>query len=294
MGATIIDGKKLAADVEKEVAKDVAKWIQEGGPQPHLTVIQVGVDPRSSLYIKRKRAACERVGIKSELIHLCREGHIPFDIQNKVLDVIRHQTYHAHGILVQLPLPNSVWPHSVFEAIPPNKDVDVFNPVNLGLLVQGNPKFKPCTPHAVQQILKRSGISVAGEKVVVINRSNIVGKPLAAMLVQDDGDYANATVTVCHDRTPGPLLRTITRNANIVIVAVGIPGFLTADMISPGAVVIDVGITQVKDKVVGDVAFDEVKEVAGAITPVPGGVGPVTVSMLLMNTLHAAYYATRR
>jgi methylenetetrahydrofolate dehydrogenase (NADP+) / methenyltetrahydrofolate cyclohydrolase len=193
----------------------------------------------------------------------------------------------VHGILVQLPLPQPLQVHPVFDLIAPEKDVDVFNPVNVGLLTQGRPRFLPCTPHAVQQLLANSGIVVAGKKVVVINRSDVVGKPLASMLTQDH-EFGNATVTVCHDRTPAKLLFDITKAADIVVVAVGKPGFLTGNMISEGAVVIDVGInTTPEGKVVGDVHVS-CRDIAGYLTPVPGGVGPMTVTMLLENTLQAA------
>ena len=185
-------------------------------------------------------------------------------------------------------MPKNLNPLNYFDLFNPLKDVDVFHPENVGLLVQGRPRFRPCTPHGIQLMLNKSGIKVAGKNVVVINRSNVVGKPLSSMLIQECDDYANATVTVCHDHTPPNLLKNLCLNADIIIVAVGKSGFLTADIVKNGATVIDVGINRVNGKIVGDADFDKIMELDGNISPVPGGVGPMTVCMLLKNTLEAA------
>jgi methylenetetrahydrofolate dehydrogenase (NADP+)/methenyltetrahydrofolate cyclohydrolase len=291
--ATIIDGKKIAADIELDISRKILKLRR----RPCLAVVLCGDNPASEIYVSKKQEACRRVGIESRLVRLFQGGE-PYNAEYELTDKLQHLNHDpdVDGILVQLPLPPSIIEWRVFDKINPEKDVDVLTPMNVGLLVQGLiPRFKPCTPHGIQVMLNRSGISVAEKHVVVINRSNIVGKPLSSMLIQDCNEYANATVTVCHNRTPPEQLKTIARSADIVIVAVGIPGFLTADMVKPGAVVVDVGITRVGKKVLGDVDFEMVKEVAGFITPVPGGVGPMTVTMLLENTLRAAeYFQTKR
>jgi methylenetetrahydrofolate dehydrogenase (NADP+)/methenyltetrahydrofolate cyclohydrolase len=208
------------------------------------------------------------------------------------VDDIRHYCSlpWCHGLLVQLPLPPEYDPFPVFDAIAPEKDVDVFNPVNVGLLLQGRPRLKPCTPAGIVEMLKRSGINLPGKKVAVINRSNVVGKPLSSMLIQDCDEYANATVTICHNKTPPDLLKAITLASDIIVVAVGIPNFLKADMVRPGQVVVDVGTNRTPDtnKLIGDVDFGPVSEIVAAISPVPGGVGPMTVTMLLRNILEAA------
>jgi methylenetetrahydrofolate dehydrogenase (NADP+)/methenyltetrahydrofolate cyclohydrolase len=280
--ATLLDGKRLAAEIQAEVAKDAAALVGRTGVQPCLAVVLIGDHPASEVYVKNKRQACQRCGIRDELHRLPAAASLA-----EILALIRrlNDDRAVHGILVQLPLPGGVESRGVLDAVSPLKDVDAFHPENVGLLVQGHPRFLPCTPYGVQQLLVRSGIEVAGRRAVVLGRSDIVGKPMANMLLQR-GPGADATVTICHSRTEG--LPRITREAEILIVAVGRPKFVTADMVQPGAVVIDVGIHRTTDGLVGDVDFPAVAEVAGMITPVPGGVGPLTVSMLLRNTLTAA------
>lgn len=260
---------------------------QEHGVTPCLGVILVGSDPASTVYVRKKQEACIRTGIVS-MLALIQENN-----QKKARERIEwaiddfNGNENIHGILLQLPVPG-VQTQPLFERICPKKDVDVLHPENVGLLVQHTPRFKPCTPHGIQILLNRSGIEIPGKHVVVINRSNVVGKPLSSMLIQDCDEYANATVTVCHDRTPPDKLKILTLQADIVCVAVGKPGFLTADMVKPGAVVVDIGITRSGKKVIGDVDFEKVKEVAGWITPVPKGCGLMTISCLMQNTVLAA------
>lgn len=287
MAARILDGKQIAAEIQQEIRADVMQWQAESGIQPVLAAILVGDNPASQVYVRNKQRACQRAGIGSQLIRL------PHSITTAGL-VERIQHLNAddsiHGILVQLPLPPAVDSMAVLDAMDPRKDVDGFHAENTGLMLQGRPRFLPCTPLGVLQILKHSGIPVAGRQVCVIGRSDIVGKPLAAMLVQRDSrfgpDFANATVTICHSRTPD--LARWTSQAEILVAAIGQPNFVTAAMIQPGATVIDVGINRLGDRLVGDVDFEAACQVAGAITPVPGGVGPLTVTMLLANTLQAA------
>lgn len=282
MSAEILDGKKMAEQIQGEIAEEVIDFIQNNAFTPCLAAVLVGENPASEVYVRNKRRACERVGIESKLIRLpdtTTEEELLTQIAklNKDRDV--------HGILVQLPLPRQIDERRVLLAVNPAKDVDAFHPENVGRLVQGRPRFLPCTPHGVQQLLIRSGIPTAGQHVVIVGRSDIVGKPLAMMLVQR-GEGADATVTVCHSRTKN--LAEITRSADIVVMAIGQPKFLKADMVKPGAVVIDVGINRTDEGLVGDVDFGPVSEVASKITPVPRGVGPLTVTMLLYNTLQAA------
>ena len=282
MSAEILDGKKMAEQIQGEIAEEVIDFIQNNAFTPCLAAVLVGENPASEVYVRNKRRACERVGIESKLIRLpdtTTEEELLTQIAklNKDRDV--------HGILVQLPLPRQIDERRVLLAVNPAKDVDAFHPENVGRLVQGRPRFLPCTPHGVQQLLIRSGIPTAGQHVVIVGRSDIVGKPLAMMLVQR-GEGADATVTVCHSRTKN--LAEITRSADIVVIAIGQPKFLKADMVKPGAAVIDVGINRTDEGLVGDVDFGPVSEVASKITPVPRGVGPLTVTMLLYNTLQAA------
>lgn len=282
MAAAIIDGKAVAADLRITLAEDVSKFAEQTNVQPHLAALLVGEDPASAVYVRNKQRACDKAGIRSTLHRLpakiTEEGLLALITQlNNDLTV--------HGILVQLPLPGHIKEQTVLDAVTPLKDVDCFHPENVGLMVQGRPRFLPCTPHGVQQLLLTSGTQVAGAHAVVLGRSEIVGKPMAMMLVQR-GEAANATVTVCHSRTAG--LAEITRQADIIVAAIGKPRFVTADMVKPGAVIIDVGINRVDDKLVGDVDYEPVSEIASAITPVPGGVGPMTIAMLLQNTLTAA------
>lgn len=274
----LLDGLALA-NIYKEKIKAT---IKEFDLKPRLDVVLVGDDEASKIYIKKKCEACNEVGIRSEFRifsekeFLKAQDYIYFlNCQEKV-----------NGILVQLPLPKSCNPNEVFDIINPIKDVDVFSPINVGLLVQNRPRFLPPTPLAVQKLILDNGLTIQGKHVVVINRSNVVGKPLSSMLIQDNV-MANATVTVCHDNTPPEILKQICLSADIIVVAVGIPGFLTADMTREHQIIVDVGITRVGKKVLGD-AHPSIKDKVAAITPVPGGVGPMTVAMLLYNTVEAA------
>ena len=282
MPATILDGKKLAKQIRSELAEEVVEFIQNNGVVPCLAAILVGDDPASEVYVRNKRRACEEIGIESKLHRLAADT-----TQEDLLRLIAQLNMddEVHGILVQSPFPSHIEPFRVVQAVSPAKDIDVFHPENVGRLVLGRPRFLPCTPHGVQQLLIRNNIEIAGRHVVVVGRSDIVGKPLANMLVQK-GPGANATVTLAHSRTPD--LAAVCRTADILVAAVGRPKLITADMVKPGAAVIDVGINRTDTGLVGDVDFEAVKEVAGAISPVPGGVGPLTVAMLMRNTLTAA------
>jgi methylenetetrahydrofolate dehydrogenase (NADP+)/methenyltetrahydrofolate cyclohydrolase len=282
MECRLIDGVSIAADIRKELKKKVAEFKAETNVTPTLVALMVGNNPASQIYVQKKLAACDEVGILAYRVEAKEDED---DLAKQIHRLNNDDS--VNGYILQLPLPTGWRPDNFFSLFDPQKDVDVFHPENVGLLVQGRPRFKPCTPHGIQVMLHRSGIRVAGKKVVVINRSNVVGKPLSSMLIQECDDYANATVTVCHDRTPPSILKSITQTADIVIVAVGKPGFLTADMIQPGDGVVDVGITRVNGKVLGD-ADPDIRQVAAWVTPVPGGVGPMTVAMLLENTLAAA------
>jgi methylenetetrahydrofolate dehydrogenase (NADP+)/methenyltetrahydrofolate cyclohydrolase len=288
MTAKIIDGEAIAAEVRNEVKVGVDK-LKASGITPCLAAVLVGDVPASQVYVRTKRKACEHVGLSS-VLHT-PAGDIPEAQLLALIDQLNDDPA-VHGILIQLPLPDHVEEAKVIERLSPSKDVDGFHPSNVGKLVIGMDTFKPCTPAGVQELLVRSGIEIAGKHAVVIGRSNIVGKPMANLLVQKHKD-ANATVTVCHSRTRD--LAALTRQADILIAALGSPHIVTADMVKPGAVVIDVGINRVDDasakkgyRIVGDVDFDAVSQVASAITPVPGGVGPMTVAMLMVNTLKAA------
>lgn len=287
MTAILLDGKAIAKQIRDELTEEVAEFIENNGTVPVLAAILVGNDGASEVYVRNKRAACEHVGMESQLHRL--PSDTPLD---EILTLIGklNRDPAVHGILVQLPLPPGLDTTRVLDAIHPWKDVDAFHPENVGRLMQGRPRFLPCTPHGVQQLLHRYQIPVAGRHVAVIGRSDIVGKPLAALLAQRDSPLgssaANATVTVCHSRTSD--LGAITRMADIVIAAIGQPRMIRAEMVRPGAVVVDVGINRTDRGLEGDVDFDRVREVASHITPVPGGVGPLTVVMLLRNTLQAA------
>jgi methylenetetrahydrofolate dehydrogenase (NADP+)/methenyltetrahydrofolate cyclohydrolase len=278
--AKILDGKNLAQQIRRELADEVASFHRETRVTPTLAAVLVGDDPASEVYVRNKRRDCEEVGIASVLEKLPATT-----TEAELLTIIDHlnEDSRIHGILVQLPLPKQISTEAILEAVSPRKDVDAFHPENVGRLVQGRPIFLPCTPNGVVELLKRNNIPVAGKHVVVVGRSDIVGKPLSIMLAQKGAD---ATVTLCHSRThdlPG-----VTRLADILVVAIGKPNFITADMVRPGATVVDVGINRVDAGLVGDVDYLGVSEVAGAITPVPGGVGPLTRVMLLVNTLTAA------
>lgn len=282
MSCRLIDGDKIASEIRQEIKQKALNLKEQTGVVPTLVAIMVGDNPASQIYVDKKIKACEEVGIYSYKVKIDAS---PIELNKAIKRLNDDDT--VHGYILQLPLPAGLNPLKYFSQFDPNKDVDVFHPENVGLLVQGTPRFKPCTPHAIQVMLNRSGIKVAGKKVVVINRSNVVGKPLSNMLIQECDDYANATVTVCHDRTPRDLLLSLTQTADIVIVAVGKPSFLTADMIRKGCGVVDVGITRLGNKIVGD-ADKDVQSIADWVTPVPGGCGPMTVAMLLENTLLAA------
>ncbi|MEK7992233.1 MAG: bifunctional methylenetetrahydrofolate dehydrogenase/methenyltetrahydrofolate cyclohydrolase FolD [Planctomycetota bacterium] len=288
MTAQIIDGKQVAADMREELKAEVAK-LKKRGIVPGLGVILVGQDPASQSYVTAKERACEEIGIYSD------DNRLDADTsQRELLALIRkmNKDPKINGILVQLPLPKGLNESEVLIAIDPVKDVDGFHPMNVGKMVVGEKAFLPCTPHGVIQLLIRNGVVLAGAEVVIVGRSNIVGKPLANMLIQKN-DKGNATVTVCHTRTKD--LASHTKRADIVIAAAGKPNTVTADMVKDGAVVIDVGVNRVEDatkkagyRLVGDVDFEAVKEKASLITPVPGGVGPMTITMLLYNTVESA------
>lgn len=282
MPATILDGKQLAQQLRSELAEEVIEFIQNNGAVPCLAAVLVGDNPASEVYVRNKRRACEAVGIESQLHRL--PGDASSDDLLKLIAKLNKDA-EVHGILIQLPLPPQIDKNRVLSAVSPNKDVDAFHPDNVGRLVQGRPRFLPCTPQGVQQLLIRNAIETAGKHVVVLGRSEIVGRPLSIMLSQH-GKGGDATVTVCHSRSRD--LPSITRQADILIVAIGHPKFVTAEMVKPGAVVIDVGINRTESGVVGDVDYEAVAAVAGAITPVPGGVGPLTIAMLLRNTILAA------
>lgn len=287
MTAKRLDGKALARQMQQEIGEEVAEFIEHGGVTPCLAAVLVGEDPASQVYVRNKRRACERVGMESRL-HQLDASTSEDDLLALVSQLNRDAT--VHGILVQLPLPDGIRSQRILDAIDPLKDVDAFHPENVGLLLQGRPRFLPCTPHGVMQLLHRNGISTSGKRAVVIGRSDIVGKPLAMLWIQRTShlgpEAVNATVTVCHSRTAD--LPAIAREAGILVAAMGQPRFVTADMVRPGAVVVDVGINRTDDGLVGDVDFEAVSEVADFITPVPGGVGPLTITMLLKNTLTAA------
>ena len=288
MTAKILDGKALAEEIRGEVATGVAEMQQKHGVTPGLAAVLVGDDPASAIYVRNKRRACDEVGMVSDTFLM------PADSTNEqVLARVQalNEDPRFHGILVQLPMPPQIDERQIIESLDPTKDVDGLHPFNVGKLVQGRADFVPGTPAGIQQILLRNGHDPAGANVVICGRSDIVGKPMALLLMQR-ADGANATVTVCHTRTKN--LAEITRQADILVAAIGRPSAITVDMVKEGAVVIDVGINRVDDasqkrgyRLEGDVDFDAVSEKASAITPVPGGVGPMTIAMLLVNTLTA-------
>ncbi|HUP77972.1 MAG TPA: tetrahydrofolate dehydrogenase/cyclohydrolase catalytic domain-containing protein [Pirellula sp.] len=287
MTARILDGKSIALQIRKEIAIEVAALVAQRGIQPCLAAVLVGDDPASQVYVRNKEIACEKAGIRSRLYRL-PSGTTTTELLD-LLSLLNNDAK-IHGILVQLPLPKQIDERQVLDAVLPAKDVDAFAPENVGLISQGRPRFLPCTPHGVMQLLGRCEIETIGKEVVVVGRSDIVGKPLASMFLQKSGPYgpsnANATVTCCHSRSSN--LQKITQRAEILVVAIGRPNFITSEMVRPGAIVIDVGINRRGDKIVGDVDFESVSQIAGAVTPVPGGVGPLTIAMLLRNTLVAA------
>ena len=289
MAAKILSGTDLSAEIRAEVAVGVIEMQEKHGVTPGLAVVLVGDDPASAVYVANKQRACEQAGLFSD------SARIPGTAtEDEILAAVRsyNRDPRIHGILVQLPLPAGIDQHRVIEAIDPGKDVDGIHPYNLGKLLQGRPDFAPCTPSGVVELLMRNDHDTTGANVVICGRSDIVGKPLAALLMRR-GRGGNATVTVCHTRTRS--LADVTRKADILVAAIGQPGAITADMVKEGAVVIDVGINRVDDptarrgyRLKGDVDFDAVSAKASAITPVPGGVGPMTIAMLLVNTLTAA------
>ena len=289
MTAELINGTEIAEEIRAEVAEGVREMRDRHGVAPGLAVILIGEDPASSVYVRNKEKAAREAGMVSNSILLPADAS-----EREVLDQLTRLNGDArvHGILVQLPVPDHIDENTVIEAISPAKDVDGLHPFNMGLLMAGRPRFVPATPAGIQQMLVRTGHDPEGKHVVVCGRSNIVGKPVASLLMQRS-QGANATVTVSHTRTMD--LSAITRQADILIAAMGAPNAITADMVKEGAVVIDVGINRVDAperkrgyRLVGDVDFDAVSEKAAAITPVPGGVGPMTIAMLLSNTLKAA------
>jgi methylenetetrahydrofolate dehydrogenase (NADP+)/methenyltetrahydrofolate cyclohydrolase len=277
----LLDGKQLAQTMQAEIAADTAELLRTRGIRPGLAAVLVGDNPASQLYVRNKRRACEKAGLASWLHAL---PAITSEADLLALIARLNADPAVHGILVQLPLPKHINESVIVDAVSPRKDVDGFSPHSLGLLAAGRPHFLACTPHGVLQLLQRNRIAVAGAHVVVLGRSNIVGKPLALILMQKGID---ATVTVCHSRSKD--IPSVTRTADILVAAVGQLRFVSADMVRPGAVVIDVGMHHLPDgSWAGDVDFAAVREVASALTPVPGGVGPMTITMLLFNTLQAA------
>lgn len=278
MAAIILQGKEVAQSIRAELANEVAE-LKKQGIVPGLTVVIVGDDPASHSYVRGKAKGCEEVGISSEII--MKDADIT---EEELLVIIQqlNENPNVNGILVQLPLPAHISEHAVIEAIAPEKDVDGFHPISVGNMVLGNDTMLPCTPHGVIELIKRTGTPMAGKHAVVIGRSNIVGKPVSLLLQQE-----NATVTMCHSRTQN--LEEFTQKADILVVATGRAHMIGKEHVKPGAVVIDVGVNRIETgKLVGDVRFDEVKEVASFLTPVPGGVGPMTITMLLKNTVAAA------
>jgi methylenetetrahydrofolate dehydrogenase (NADP+)/methenyltetrahydrofolate cyclohydrolase len=279
--ATILDGKAVASQIRSEIAERV-RALADRGVQPGLAAVLVGDDEGSRMYLGSKHKACADVGMRSEQLDL--PGYVT---EGELLAAIRrlNRDPDIHGIIVQLPVPRHISELAMQTTIDPRKDVDGLHPVNVGLMVRGDPSFPPATPYGIVELLLRSGVELEGAEVVVVGYGELVGAPLSIMLAQDSM-RGNATVTICHIRTRD--LSTHTRRADILVAAAGQPEMITADMVKPGAVVIDVGVHRTERGLVGDVRFDDVKDVAGAITPVPGGVGPMTTAMLLLNTVSAA------
>ncbi len=283
MSAKLIDGKEIAKELKAEMTEEVKQLQKEKNITPGLAVVIVGEDPASQVYVRNKEKSCAEVGIYSE------KHALPVDTKEKELIALvskLNEDSKIHGILVQLPLPEQIDEKEVLYAIDPDKDVDGFHPVNVGRLMIGEPLFPPCTPNGIMELLRRTEIGIEGKRAVVVGRSNIVGKPVALMLLKE-----NATVTVCHSRTRD--LSQVAASGDILVAAVGKPKMVTANMVKTGAVVIDVGVNRLEGKLVGDVDFDAAKEKAGWITPVPGGVGPMTITMLLKNTVKAASLAQK-
>lgn len=280
MKARLIDGKAIARAERARIADETALLARDHSVVPHLAAVLVGDDPASRVYVRNKERACAAAGMKSTLHRLDASTS-----RQQLLDLVAalNGDDTVHGILVQLPLPDHLDPTAVLDSVRPDKDVDCFHAENVGLLLQGRPRYLPCTPHGVMKLLEAESVKTAGQHAVIVGRSDIVGKPMAALLMQKGAD---ATVTVCHSRTRN--IAEVTATADLLIAAVGRPEFITREFIRPGAVVIDVGINRVDDRLVGDVRFDDALAVASAVTPVPGGVGPMTIAMLLRNTLTAA------
>ena len=277
--AKIIDGKLISAQIREEIAEKVRIYNEKTGMLPGLAVVIVGENPASQVYVRNKRKACEQVGFNSWVYEM-PENTTQNEL-NALIDKLNEDST-VHGILVQLPLPEHLDEEEIILRIKPEKDVDAFHPYNVGRITIGNPKFLPCTPAGIMELLHRSDIEISGKECVVIGRSNIVGKPMALLLLSENG-----TVTVCHSKTRD--LKEVCKRADILVVAIGKADFVTADMVKEGAVVIDVGMNRnAEGKLTGDVDFASVSEVASYITPVPGGVGPMTITMLLQNTLRAA------
>lgn len=276
--AKILSGKTVSQRIKDELKKEVAE-LKANGINPGLAVIIVGDDPASKVYVNNKKKACAEIGVYSEEYALAAET-----TQEELLALIGklNKADNISGILVQLPVPKHIDEETIINAIDPKKDVDAFHPVNVGKIMVGNYDFVPCTPAGVMELIKESGIDVAGKECVIVGRSNIVGKPQAMLLLHENG-----TVTICHSKTKD--LKVTTKRTDILVAAVGVPEMITGDMIKEGAVVIDVGINRIAPKkLVGDVHFESAEKVAGAITPVPGGVGPMTIAMLMKNTVKAA------
>lgn len=287
--AEIISGKEISKIIKKELTETIADMKKDGMRAPCLAVVLVGEHPASMSYVRGKHKACSQVGIISKDLHLS-ETISQEELLQKIEEL--NSNPEVDGILVQLPLPKHISEEKVIQLISPEKDVDGFHPVNLGRMMTGIPSYLPCTPNGILELLRRSGISTESKNVCIVGRSNIVGKPLANMLMQKNSN-GNATVTVCHSRTKN--ISQFTRDADIVVAAIGKADFLTKDMIKKGAVVIDVGINRIEDaskkrgyRLKGDVNYDDVFEKASCITPVPGGVGPMTIAMLMVNTLDAS------
>ncbi len=277
--AEIISGKLVSAEVRKNIAKEVADFASQSGVTPGLAVILVGNDPASAVYVRNKHKACLEVGMNSYEITM-PENTSEDELLAKISEL--NNDNNVHGILVQLPLPKHISEENVINSIDPSKDVDAFHPQNVGKIMIGNYDFIPCTPAGVMELLHFYNVDINGKECVIIGRSNIVGKPMSLLLLAENG-----TVTICHSKTRD--LASVTRRADVLVVAIGRADFVTADMVKPGAVVVDVGINRKDDgKLCGDVNFAEVEKIAAMITPVPGGVGPMTITMLLKNTLTAA------
>ncbi len=287
MSATILNGRATAQQIQSEIKQRVTQFREVAHPVPTLAAVLIGDDPASEVYVSSKQKACERVGLQSQLHRL--PVHVSTEEVCALIETL-NQDARVHGILVQLPLPGHVQSDRILDLVDPLKDVDAFHPNNVGLLSQGRPRYLPCTPHGILQLLHRYSITCTGKHVVVIGRSDIVGKPMALLMAAKDSpvspDVCNATVTLCHSRTVN--LKAQIQQADIVIAAIGRARFITSEMVKAGAVVIDVGINRTSSGLAGDVNFESVAKVASYITPVPGGVGPLTVTMLLENTLQAA------